>query len=133
MPFKLFVVSNDGGTVRGVLLATNVYGTTTELLNTGPRNKTVADGDPITPVSALNGDRVVQELGFKVVAGGGTTPQAAAEYGEAEADLAVNETSTTGSGWFEFSSSLAFAFQAGKGGRKNVLREPVIGRATYAA
>lgn len=103
------VVSKDGGTLRGTLLALGNYGPTLEFIsNATHRNKTGADGDTLTPVDAQEGDRIVVEIGYcNSVAG--TTPEASAKFGENATDLPVNETQTTnGAGWIEFSANIGW-------------------------
>ena len=58
----LYVVSNDGGTVRGTLLTLADYSTGTEWA-TALTNKVFANGDAMTSVAALDGDRIVAEFG----------------------------------------------------------------------
>lgn len=112
----LKVVSNDGGTLRCTLLALGDYFTRAEFVNNAThRNKRIADGDSITSCSALDGDRLVVEVGYKVASGGGTTPQVSAKWGENAADCAENETNTANcAGWFELSATLTFQGPAGK-------------------
>lgn len=99
------VVSSDGSTLRGTLLSLNNYGTTTEL-STALRNKTIADGDALTgSYTTVAGDRLVIEIGPRMTTTG-TSPQAAIQYGEANSELAENETATSGSGWIEFSKTI---------------------------
>lgn len=108
----LRVVSNDGITFRGTVLAVAQYGPNTEL-STGLRNKGFADGDAVASVNAQDGDRIVVEVGYTDgIGAAGTTPEAQAQWG-AEAkgtysDLPENETATAGIGWVEFSQNLAF-------------------------
>lgn len=116
------VVSNDGGTVRGTLLAHGNYGPTAEFewhLGPGPagfpplyRNKKGADGDALSSVSALDGDRIVVEVGYSN-SGAGTSPGARAIWGDDDSDLPEDETTavaeTTGpAGWIEFSTNISF-------------------------
>jgi hypothetical protein len=107
--FGLFVVDAAGTTLRGTLLAVNFYATNTEF-GTAFAQRRMADGDTVTTVSASDGDRIQLELGFGMSATG-TTPQAQAEYGQAEADLLDAGSATTGSPWIEL-SSVTLAFQA---------------------
>lgn len=106
----LRVVSNDGNTVRGTLLAVANYGPTTEFIsNVSRRNKTFADGDTLTSVNAEDGDRIVVEVGASDAAG--TTPEALMGWGAPTGtnDYGENETETTALvPWIEFSADLVF-------------------------
>jgi hypothetical protein len=110
--FGAYVVSGDGATLRGTLLATGFYdAAVSEFANSATMaQRGIADGDTVTTVSAQDGDRIQIEIGFRTSVGG-TTPQAAATYGQSEADLLDNGTATTGCGWWEL-SSVTLAFQA---------------------
>lgn len=109
------VVSIDGGTVRGTILAIASRGPTGEFRSTGFRNKFIVDGDAGTLIAAQNGDRIVIEIGYSN-SGAGTTPEAFARWGENAADLAENETDTTdGAGWIEFGGTLVFQNDAAGG------------------
>ena len=101
------VVSSDGSTVRGTLLAIGVAGgTTAELSDTGFRNRKIAIAASLSSVDALAGDYIVIELGFRSPTAG-TTPEAAFKYGENASDLPEDETQTTdGAGWLEFSQTI---------------------------
>lgn len=101
------VVSNDGSTVRGTLLSLGNYGPASEFINDpSHRNKTGADGDSLTAVSAQSGDRLVVEIGY-TDGSLGITPEASAKWGERATDLPENETQTTdGTGWIEFSADI---------------------------
>lgn len=107
---EVYVVSRDGQTVRGTLLAINQYGPATEYVNNVThRNKTYADGDAIGAVVAQKGDRIVVCVGHTDAAG--STPEGSCKFGDptGTADLPVNETQTTdGVGWIEFSGNLVF-------------------------
>lgn len=103
------VVSGDGSTVRGTLLSKGNYGPTAEFVSTlGTfRNKAGADGDSLSSVNALAGDRIVVEIGYSNSTAG-TTPEAEARWGEVGTDLAENETDTSANpGWIEFSGTIA--------------------------
>lgn len=108
LQMKAYVVSNDGSTVRGTLLAIGTYGVQAEFLSSGMGNKALADGDSLTSVDAQDGDRLVVEIGFGQSAAG-TTPEAAANWGESA--IAAPETedaspSSDASGWVEFSGTV---------------------------
>lgn len=106
---EIYVVSNDGSTVRGTAWAIGLAGPSTELNSTN-RNKTWADGDSLSSVAYQDGDRIVVKLGFSNP-GTGSTPEASNNYGDdfTNSDLPVDETQTTaGIGWIEFSQTLTF-------------------------
>jgi hypothetical protein len=106
---SIYVVSNDGSTVRGTLLSIANYGNSNALSASGTgRNKTVADGDAVTSVAAQDGDRIVVEFGFTDASG--TTPSASFTYGVSTSttDLPIDESTAAGTGsllnpWIEFS------------------------------
>lgn len=94
------VVSPDGATVRGTLLAVGFYGTRTEL-STALTNTSYADGDALTPVVAQEGDRLVVELGYADVVG--ASPRGRSRWGSTGGiDLPEDETTTIDRRpWFE--------------------------------
>ena len=102
------IVSRDGRTNRATLLAVGQYGPATELLETGFRNKTYADGDTVSAsYTTVAGDRIVVEVGFSDAAG--TSPNGAFRLGDNATDLAENETDTAdGAAWVEFSNTVTF-------------------------
>lgn len=102
------VVSEDGSTVRGTLLSLNYYAGISEFINNAThRNKKGADGDAMSDVDALDGDRIVVEIGYSDAAG--AAPEASAKWGENASDLPEDEIQTTdGAGWIEFSGDLSF-------------------------
>ncbi len=103
------VVSNDGSSVRGTLLALNTYYTNAELIsNVTHRNAILANSDTVTNVTAQQGDRILIEIGFGSSTTQ-TTPEGSCKWGENASDLPENETQTTdGAGWFEFSADITF-------------------------
>lgn len=108
---RLFVVSADGSVERGTLLALGSY-VGTEFDPSNITNRKLADGDALSSVAALSGDRIVLEIGFGDAAG--TTPGAQCRYGEDAADLPEDETQTTiGAGWFELSGTIVLQGLAG--------------------
>jgi hypothetical protein len=104
------VVSGNGATLRGTLLALGNYASTAEFINNAThRNKKGADGDALSSVVCQEHDRIVVEIGY-CNSTAGTTPEASAKFGENAADLPENETQTTdGAGWIEFSGDIAFS------------------------
>lgn len=104
------VLSEDGATVRATLRAVANIGPVLEFINNAThRNKRCADGDTLSAsYTTVANDRLVVEIGYQND-GGGTTPQAAAKWGENATDCAEDETSTTDcAGWIEFSNAITF-------------------------
>lgn len=91
---KLIVVSNDGQTLRGTLLAKGDFGPTNEWA-TSLTNRRIADGDTVAgAVNALDGDRIVIEIGFNNTTTG-TSITGTMNFGDNSAsDLGDNETGT---------------------------------------
>lgn len=105
------IVSNDGNTVRQVLLTLGQYGPNTEYINNATlRNKTFADGDTVAGTyTTVAGDRLVVECGITDI--GGASPEGTARYGapSGTADHGENETETTSLvPWIEFSNTITF-------------------------
>lgn len=112
------VVSGDGATVRGTLLAQN---TTTTNINewvatttvTAARNARFPVGSgaaTLTPVVAQQGDRIVIEVGGRAVNTSTTSYTLGLRFGENSATALTNdETGTSeGSPWIEFDSAIQF-------------------------
>jgi hypothetical protein len=121
---EVYVVSNDGATVRGTLLTAGHYGSGLELTVTPTAtNRAWANGDTVTAINAQDGDRIVVVPGFLHTAG--STPQAGYIEGCAAASVAVPEDETTTTGgtitWVEFSDSIVFQGEAIAGGRRMLL------------
>ncbi len=110
-----YVVSNDGLTVRGTLLAIGQSGTTgNEFTNqVAQRNATVITGGTAVQnsINVQAGDRLVFEIGGYSSLGGTGTPVVNCKVGDLATDLPVDDTQTTdGAGWLEISSGLEFAY-----------------------
>lgn len=107
---EIYVVSSDGLTVRGTLLAIARYGAVGGFVNNAThRNKSWANGDAISSLAIQSGDRLVVAIGYSD--GAGTTPEGSIKWGDplATADLPENETQTSdGTAWIEFSGNIAF-------------------------
>lgn len=102
------VISNDGTSVRGTLLSKGSFASTAEFLESGYRNKKIADGDSLTSVAALAGDRLLIELGYSASTNH-SSPEGSAKWGESGTDLPEDETQTTdGVPWLEFSGPVVF-------------------------
>ena len=110
---SLRVFSGDGLTLRGTLKGLNGYGIINSY-STDPTftNRKIADGDTLTPVACLAGDRIVLEIGTdsSTVEVGGTV---SFKFDDAAPDLPEDETTTSaGAAWIEFSQTLSFASQS---------------------
>lgn len=103
-----YVVSRDGSTVRGTLLAQGFdTGATTEL-GTTLAGYRAANATALSSVTAQQGDRIVVELGYGM-SGTGTTPQFDMVVGGNGTDHANADGDTTGAvPWVEFSQTLSF-------------------------
>lgn len=106
------VVSNDGSTLRGTLLALGFYGTTKEYPTGTAENRIIASAQALSSVTAQAGDRLVVEIGTRP----STLPLAAAPtiaavFGDDNAsDLPADQTETsTFNPWIEFSQTIGFA------------------------
>lgn len=104
------IFSNDGLTQRGICLAVANYSPGTEFMDVTARNKISADGDTLTSINALDGDKIVLEIGVNT--GSGASPQGAYLFNckSAQSDLPENETEvdTNLNPWIEFSANLLF-------------------------
>lgn len=104
------VVSYDGQTVRGTLYASENQAITNEFLETGLQNRKFprnwgGSGDTITDVTALVGDRLCLEIGFRQESTSVATARITAGEVLTVDDCAENETDTLTSlsPWIEFS------------------------------
>lgn len=99
------IVSADGGTVRGTLLALGNYGTGLEL-TASFQNRIVANAAALTPVAVQAGDRLVVEIGYGALVSG-VTPQGIATWGAPSGSTdATSGNQTEGATvvpWIEFS------------------------------
>ena len=107
--FEAYVVSENGQTVRGTLLAIGSHGTGAEL-DTSLRNIYFANATTVSAVDALANDRIVFVFGYSDSIG--VTPEAQTSWGGNHAngiDLPANETNATAyNPWIEFSQDLIF-------------------------
>lgn len=105
------VLSNDGTTVRGTLIASDTSALGHEF-NTSLRNVKYPKGGSTTPtsVNALDGDRIVIEVGYRKHESATTSRTGTLSFGDAAGtDLAEDETTTTANDpWFEFADNLTF-------------------------
>ena len=105
---KIRVMSNDGATNRGYLLGETVDSTE---LNSGKMNRSFLAGDALSSVEALDGDRIVIDIGIQA------QNSSASSYGlfvwwrdNGASDLPEDDTDTdeTLNSWIEFSQTLNF-------------------------
>jgi hypothetical protein len=106
-PRALRVIKPDL-TDRGVLQAYTIPASTTELSTSLAGQQHMTNGS-ITSVSALNGDRIVVEIGYRE-SGTGTTPNWEMVLGGTGTDhgTAANNDTTGTVPWLEFSANLVF-------------------------
>ncbi|MDP9203647.1 MAG: hypothetical protein M3P26_17220 [Gemmatimonadota bacterium] len=117
---RITVVSSDGGTLRGTILALGDYAAVLEF-GTVLTNRTIADGDATTSVTAQAGDRLVIEIGIKNSTVG-TSVSGDLSFGDnSGTDLAVDTTTTAANNpWIELSNTITF-LAAGKAPRIKVV------------
>lgn len=115
----IYVVSNDGSTVRGTLLAADAGALASEFTGTITARKYPlawsGAGATLSSVAAQDGDRIVVEVGARHHNVSATASTHRHEFGSAAASaLAENETDTAGDAvsWIEFSQGLAFTGQS---------------------
>lgn len=103
----LRVANNNGTSFRGTLLGSGSYGGGEGIdfisTSTNTKNKIIYSGQSVSSVNALDGDRIVLELGCGHTAAG-TTPQYRCRWGTNGGDLpSSDEASTTaGAAWIQF-------------------------------
>ncbi len=109
------VVSHDGGTVRGTLLAHDTGSIQSEFDAATLTNRKFpvnwsGSGGALSSVVAEDGDRIVVEIGYRAHNTASTSYTSTLEFGDASDTLLfVNELSTTQyTPWLEFSQSLYF-------------------------
>ena len=104
---SLRVMSGDGVTTRGTIIATTASASTTELLATVTGQQHVTAG-AVGTVNALDGDIIVLEIGYGE-SSTGTTPQWEVILGGTGTDHLNANGDTTGTvAWMEFSQNLVF-------------------------
>lgn len=112
---KIRVVSNDGSTVRGTLLDYDTAGLANEWATTlTNRRFPRTAGSALTSVNALDGDRIVFEIGVRIHAVPLGSDQYSIRFGDTgSTDLAEDETTTTDNvPWIEFSQTLTIGGSA---------------------
>lgn len=106
---ELYVVSEDGATVRGSLLAPGHYGSGTALLTVGRARAWALAGTALTPVAYVDGDRLVAVFGYAAASGTVVTTYGDLLWLEPEvADAAESESATSGTAWLELSQTVDF-------------------------
>ncbi|OGW28484.1 MAG: hypothetical protein A2X56_00280 [Nitrospirae bacterium GWC2_57_13] len=109
-----YVVSNNGATVRGTLLANSAENTTNEFPTTAQGWGTQG-AKTLTAVTALDNDRIVIEVGYIARNAVTTSYTSTLWYGGTGGDLAVAGDETTLTGWFEFSQDFFKTLTVGDG------------------
>lgn len=106
------VVSNDGATVRGTLLAVGSYAAANEftLNSVNKTNRKIADGDALSSLAISANDRLVIELGVMTAGSTGFDGSEILVLGDdSGTDLPEDETTTAANNaWIEFSADLFF-------------------------
>lgn len=104
------VVSSDGTTIRGTLLS-DFSDTGAEFNNSSLTNRSFPASTTVAAqVNALNGDRIVFEIGIRKNGTSSSTRTATLSYGDDNAsDLPVDESEQTAlNPWIELSTNLVF-------------------------
>jgi len=106
------VVSNDGTTVTGTLIAASAAALSSEF-NTALRNIMIPLGGSTVPasVTAADGDRIVVEIGYRKHENATTSRTGTFSLGAISGgtDLAEDETTTTANvPWIEFADNITF-------------------------
>lgn len=121
----LRVVSFDGATVRGTLIASDASALSNEFDAATLTNRKfplnwAGAGTAVSSVAAQKGDRLVLEIGYRAHNVTATSKTGSLRFGEASAsDLAENETGTTDDNpWFEISDDLIFLTESGSVDRR---------------
>lgn len=108
---SLRVFSEDGLTLRGTLLPLGHYGATNTYSDFPTfTNRKIADGDALSPIVTLAGDRIVCEVGTMASTTEGADQLAVSfKFTDTVPDLPEDETTTSpGAAWVEFSKTLEF-------------------------
>ncbi|HEX4611490.1 MAG TPA: hypothetical protein VH092_25070 [Urbifossiella sp.] len=107
------VVSNDGSTVTGTLLAMDTSALSNEFATTLTNRKFPkgSSGASLSSVAANSGDRIVIEIGARKGDASSTNFVATLSFGDnSGTDLAEDEVTTTANNpWIEFSQTLSFS------------------------
>lgn len=111
------VLSSNGSTVRGTLLAFDTSALSHEFSDSDLYNRSFPlqaldlGGETLTPVAASRGDRLVVEVGYRAHNASATSYTGSLAMGDSStSDLAENETDRdVFNPWIEFNSDLVFA------------------------
>lgn len=107
------VLSNDGTTVRGTLVASDTAALSSEFALNTRTNRKFPRGSPVTPtsVNALDTDRIVVEIGYRKHENNTSNRTGIIQIGNPTGtDLSEDETSTAAdTPWIEFADTLVFA------------------------
>ncbi len=108
----MYVVSADGSTLRGTMLALGTYAAALAY-SVAPTytNRIIASAQALSQVVAQDFDWLVIEIGHRISATiAGTTVNATAKYGEDAADLPAGDTAQTteGAPWLLISGDISF-------------------------
>ena len=95
----MYVVSNNGATIRGALLTNNAENTTNEFPTTA-QGWGAQSAKTLTAVTAQDNDRIVIEVGYIARNTVTTSYTGTLWYGGTGADLTVAGDETTLTGWF---------------------------------
>ena len=129
---KLLVVTNNGqslGNCGTALLVLGDYGPTTEW-DTVLENRRIADGDTITTCAALNGERIVIEIGFTNTTSG-TSITGTQNFGDDNASDCLDDQTTQSAcnPFIEFSVGLTFGSEVSARRRvtiSSVINNPMV-------
>lgn len=106
----IYVVSNDGSTLRGVLYAGDTGALASEFTNAGRVNRKFPRSSPVSvsSVSAATNDRIVMEIGARRSGAGAVDVYLVFGDTTTGSDLPEDETTTTSTmlPWIEFSDDL---------------------------
>jgi len=104
----IYVVSNDGATVRGTLLS--ILGGGSEYSNSALTNRNFPASTALSSVTAQNGDRIVIEIGTDSTNTSTTNRTATHSFGDdSSTDLPEDETTKSADNpWVEFSGDIIF-------------------------
>lgn len=126
----IYVVSNDGSTVRGILLDFDTSALSSEFSTSNINKKfPLAAISPATlsSVSASDCDRLVIEYGARDHSTGVGATVSATFGDDSATDLAENETSSaTSDPWIEFSGTISFRAEGACGGGGGRTRRVLI-------
>ena len=102
----IYVVSNDGSALRGVLYGGDTGALSSEFVTTGRANRKFPRGgaQAVSSVVCSANDRIVMEIGAR--RSGSSATQVYLVFGDTGTDLPEDETTTSGCAWIEFSADI---------------------------